>query len=201
MKTVTAVTTTGVLGTLFVRKFIKRQSIIPEIDTLERVILGVATAQYGLTFAFKSDRRIQRYRFLDWLITTPLLLKTFHSLAVHKGFKGRFEIPALFNFLMIYAGYHAEFLAKSPQEKRLWTYLGFIGLVVVLLYVRRWDVYLKSQGVDTRQLPTFFYVGWTAYGAIFLLQNEEARQSAFNVLDLFNKGIYSLHLEAVLASL
>lgn len=202
---ITAILSLGILSSLFFVKTIKEKeyssSKLNEIDTLEQLILGTATLQYIITLSYipnTETSRIQRWRYLDWLITTPLLLKTFHSLAEEKGYKYSFTPALIANIIMIYSGYHAEFLTTDENSKRLWYIIGFIALFIVLFYVNKWDTYLLEQNVDTEYLPYFFYFGWTLYGVNFINPNEQLRQIVFNVLDIINKGIYSLQLEKVI---
>ena len=201
----TSTLTTGVLGGLFVSKIKNGNPYtsdkLREIHTLETTLLGVATGQYAVTLPMGDKQRVQRWRYLDWIITTPLLLKTLHSLAEEKGFDESFMPAFIANLVMVISGYYAEFLAKNDTTRRFWYLLGVIALVVVLIYVTRWNSYLQDQNVDTQQLPTFFYIGWVLYGINFLTPNEELRQTAFNVLDLFNKGVYSNHLDNVIKTL
>ena len=111
------------------------------------------------------------------------------------------------DLVMVAAGYLAEYSiikAKNPEDQArvdLMLYLlGFVGLGVVLFYVNRWIQFLKSEDVDVEYIEVFFYAGWVLYGLNFLSRNEELRQTAFNLLDLFNKPIYSLQLERIMKS-
>lgn len=174
---------------------------ISQIKTLERLILSIASVQYGVAWKIEDRGTLMRWRSLDWILTTPMLLKTFHSLAEEKGFTGSF-VPVFFlDILMIYTGYHAEFITQTEQEKWSWYMLGMACLLGIFYYVYQWDTYLRDVGVDTKNLATFFYVGWTAYGANFMNPDPELRQVGFNVLDLVNKGLYSLQLNSVLNEL
>lgn len=198
---ITGYGTFGTLGGTFAYRLINRKEFtsdkLQQIQRLEFLILGIATTQYGITLSMNDITKIQRWRYLDWLVTTPLLLKTFHLLAQEKGFEGSF-LPALgANLIMITSGYLAEF-ARTPEQRFVYFVIGFAMLAIILYYVREWEQYLVEQGVDTKNLATFFYIGWTLYGLNFLVRNEQVRQIGFNVLDLFNKGIYSFALTEVI---
>jgi len=205
---ITSILSLGILSGLFFVKTVKEKkyyiSKLDEINNLEQVILGTAALQYIVTLSYIPNyetSRIQRWRYLDWLITTPLLLKTFHSLAEEKGYNKSFTPALIANIIMIYSGYHAEFLSKDENSKRLIYILGFISLFIVLFYVNEWNTYLLEQNVDTEYLPYFFYFGWTLYGVNFINPNEEFRQVGFNILDIINKAIYSLQLEKIIDKL
>jgi len=199
---ITTLGTTGTLGILFVKKLTfdsnYEQEKLQEIKNLETWILGIATGQYVLTLNL-PDRRLQRWRYADWIVTTPLLLKTFHSLAEARGYNKSFLPAATANIIMIVAGYYAEFLSKSENERKLWYAIGIGALIIVLTKVFKWNQYLLDNGVDTKFIPNFFYIGWSLYGANFLMRNEQIKQTSYNILDLFNKGIYSLHLDSVIS--
>lgn len=172
---------------------------IKQIRKLEKAIFFVATGQYVLNLGIKDFKTAQRLRYLDWIITTPMLLKSLHLLAEEKGFKGSYTPALIFNILMIVAGYIAEF-TPSKRNRLIFLALGFLAFAGVLVYVNQWGSYLRDQGVKIDDLLKFFYIGWTVYGLNFMTPNEEVRQSIFNVSDLFNKGAYSLVLEELLTN-
>jgi bacteriorhodopsin len=194
--------TTIAFGASFAREVLKKDdkdesARIKEIRWLERTIFGVATGVYGLNIGQADFKRVQKLRYLDWVITTPMLLKSLHLLAEEKGFQGSFA-PALgCNLGMIVFGYLHEF-EHSKQRRQLYLILGFIAFAGVLKYVYEWGTYLKSKGSKVDDLLKFFYIGWTMYGLNTLTPNEEIRQTVFNISDLFNKAIYSLVLEDVI---
>lgn len=174
------------------------------IRKLEKAILTVAIGQYTINFFIKDIHKQQRWRYLDWIITTPMLLKTVHLLAVEKGWQGSF-LPAFgFDILMILTGYLAEFGSsgnrsgtlrnRKENPNKLWIVISFVSFGVILYIVTQWFHYLEEQNVDTSNLSKFFYIGWTFYGLNFFTPNEDLRQTGFNLADLFNKGIYSLTL-------
>ena len=119
MEKVSSLAATGFLGVVGVRSFKNPGDVsdkVRQIKNLERVILSIATGQYLITATMKDRKRIQRWRYFDWLITTPLLLKTFHSLAEEKGYEESFIPVLIFDIIMIHAGYYAEFVAKTEKE-------------------------------------------------------------------------------------
>lgn len=179
------------------------------IRRLEIAILAVASGQYVISFNMPRSR-LQSWRYVDWLITTPLLLKTFHLLAVEKGFQGSFTPALSANLVMIFCGYAAEHPSRVNKNtgisdanfKALNYGISSAALLIIFYYVNKWNRFLQDAGVDTGRLPLFFYYGWSAYAATFLIPAEEMgeiRQSTFNVLDAINKGFFSLELDAVIA--
>ena len=101
---------------------------------------------------------------------------------------------------MIASGYLAEFpetINYSLSRNTLFI-LGFIFLFFILYEIRNITNYLKSVGFNTGNIEYFFYIGWTLYGLNFANPNVALRQTFFNILDLFNKGIYSIYLDSIL---
>ena len=203
--------TTGVLGGSFLWKLVNGNphqagSRLKTIHDLEVAILGIASGQYLITLPMADNvPRLQRWRYADWLVTTPLLLRTFHLLAQEKGFEGSFSLAFGANVVMVLAGYFAEYPETAPNlglgqnTKLFWYVLGFAALSIVLLEVARWNQYLLENNVDTGNIPTFFYLGWTIYGLNFATPVTDLRQTGFNILDLFNKGVYTFELDRVIS--
>jgi bacteriorhodopsin len=180
----------------------------------ELAILAIASGQYIISMRMPVHR-LQKWRYMDWIITTPLLLRSFHLLAVEKGFTESF-VPALSaNIAMIVFGYLAEFpnvidrkrekrgiAARTKQQienyRRTLYVLSIVTLLVIFYFVRRWDNFLKSKGVDTGRLTYFFYYGWSLYGLNFLNPDQELKQTTFNILDSINKGLFTLELDKVI---
>lgn len=203
--------TFGFLGGSLIYKLLNRKQResdkLQQIENLELAILAVASVQYGVTLRMNDVRRVQKWRYFDWLITTPMLLRTLHLLAEEKGYTGSFA-PALgADIIMITAGYVAEYdvwttdEAYSKRNRQVAFGVSLVAFGVILFYVKEWIDYLKEQGVDVENLEYFFYIGWSGYGLNFLNPNSELRQTAFNILDLFNKGIYAIQLTNVVDSI
>ena len=175
---------------------------IEKIQFLEASILFIAFLSYAVIYNIQDVKRSQKWRYLDWILTTPLLLGTFYLLAVEKGYTSSIVPAIVANTLMILFGYWAEYPETSPiygkytnnEIKNIFFFLSFLSLAVVFYYVYEWDSSLKNNGIDTEFLPYFFYIGWTLYGLFFLVKDENIRQSAFDLLDLFAKPVYSIYL-------
>lgn len=202
---VTGIGAAGILGISFIQKLLSENegsSRIKQIRQLEKIILGIASGQYVIALNIRDVRRVQKWRYADWLITTPLLLRTFYLLAVEKGYEGSFNVALGADLIMIVAGYLSEYQELTPQVSRMfWYVLSSAALVVILQQVTLWNNYLMDKGVDTGRLPIFFYIGWVGYGVNFLTPDHEIRQTGFNILDVFNKAVYSVELENVIRKL
>ena len=129
------------------------------------------------------------------------MIATSHSLAEYKCYQESFLTVLVFDIIMVYSVYYAEFVAKTKKDKQIWYIVGVIAMILILWYVKKWNDFLTSEGVETERLSNFFYIGWSLYGLNFLNGNENFRQTGFNILDFFNKGIYSLQLDSVISKL
>lgn len=197
------------LSTVGLIKIVRgRQSNRDNLETirkLEIAILAVASGQYVISFNLPV-RRLQSWRYLDWLITTPMLLRVYFLLAKEKGFEGSFAPALTANIAMILAGYSSEFPERFNKNKSIsdanfkaLTYgISTASLLIVFYYVNKWNKFLIDAGVDTGRLPLFFYFGWSAYALNFLSPDESVRQPIFNILDSINKGFFSLELDRVI---
>ena len=176
---------------------------LENIRRLELAILATASGQYLVGFSI-SRERLQSWMYLDWLITTPMLLRTLHLLAVEKGFEGSFAPALSANLAMISLGYAAQFperfnKSKDDQQFKWLMYsLSTASMLIIFYYVNKWNKFLISEGVDTGRLPGFFYYGWSVYAINFLNPDKELKQTTFNIMDAINKGFYSLELDRVL---
>lgn len=211
-KRLTYYATTGTLAGVLIKNLVTKRygnENLDKIRNLEIGILSVATGQYLISYKM-NDSRVQRWRYLDWIITTPMLLKTYHLLAVEKGYEGSFTPVLVANIIMITAGYFAEYPELSPvklgkynvldksQVRQYWYVISVGAMVTIFMYLAKWHNYLSDRGVDTKPLLYFFYIGWSLYGLNFLNPSESLRQHTFDILDLFNKGVYSLVLEKII---
>jgi len=195
--------TTVILILVLISKFISgSEDIDSSIYNAEILILLIASTQYLITLTLTDLRQIQRLRYLDWALTTPLLLFTYWKLGQTRGYTGSFLSLLIPNILMIFFGYLAEFpeLIDYTIDVKVLYILSSAALVFVLYQIYLITRFLHDQDFDTKSIEYFFYIGWTAYGLNFLVPNECLRQSIFNVLDLINKGVYSLYLDNVIKS-
>jgi bacteriorhodopsin len=92
------------------------------ISKAEVAILGIALTQYALTFVLETSNVLQKdayefaqqLRYVDWLITTPLLLYTYWKLAKVEGYQGADFVWLFFaDMVMMIFGIFAEFFAPN----------------------------------------------------------------------------------------
>jgi len=182
------------------------------LKDLLRVELVVQTVEFifylWLIYYFsKVSQNITPFRYLDWAITTPLMLITLSAFLNHNGststslidflsnHKGSMIIIVLLNAAMLLFGLIGEFGYLSPYTS---TALGFIPFVLNFKYIK--DTFLPSSEDKLKNaLFYWFVVSWALYG-VFALMNYTTKNTGYNILDIFSKNFFGLFLAYVVWS-
>ena len=132
-------------------------------------------------------------RYIDWSMTTPLMLLVLclvlsHNIQKTVTLKVITSIVVL-NYIMLYLGYLGE---VNVMDRFLSMILGFIPFIALfyLIFIN----YVAPKYVKTNYiLFTFFTIVWSMYGIVFML-NEEYKNIAMNILDCISKCFVGLGL-------
>jgi sensory rhodopsin len=171
----------------------------------EVAIMAIASTQYALTFIIENSNVLekdselfaQQLRYLDWLITTPLLLYTFWDLARINGYKGEFLLILLADIIMILSGIVAEF-TSNRNVAIIFYIIGMVAYgIIIWKVVEIMNFFKGADRTDERNLGWFFILGWLIYPIGFILPTEP-KYILFSIGDFINKGIYSIALSNVL---
>ncbi|KAH8680738.1 bacteriorhodopsin [Xylariales sp. PMI_506] len=162
--------------------------------SVERTIDGIITDVY--------HRQVYWARYVDWAITTPLLLV---SLSVLAGLNGASILIAIFaNTVMVLSGL---FSALSVNKDTTWGWytIAWIAYLVVLYQVVRQGAELVAKRDNNTKaffslIAAFTFILWTVYpiiwgiaeGAWVLHVGDEA--IAYAVLDVLAKPIFGIWL-------
>jgi bacteriorhodopsin len=175
---------------------------------LLKVELGVQTVEFifylWMTYNFNKINNITPYRYLDWLITTPIMLitliayldtKTSH-LNLHSFISENkmfiIELVSL-NLAMLIFGLLGELKIINYTTGIL---LGFIPFVIY--FYRIYDKYITEKTTTDRvSLYWFFAIVWTLYGVAALMPYD-TKNTMYNILDLFAKNTFGIFLVYVL---
>lgn len=170
-------------------------------DTNVRHIMNIETAVSlvaGLVYGMFLERvkqpdfdlkEIMPLRYLDWTITTPLILLAIvlfynkHAPVSYKTFGG---VIAL-NWAMLYAGYQGETGAIS-RFTGLWLGFLFFAAMLVLLYTA-----VIPKGAPIAVFAVFAVI-WTLYGVAYMFEDEEKKNITYNVLDVIAKALFGVVL-------
>lgn len=164
---------------------------IRNILNLETCISVVAAFYYGqFVEEIKSGadyEKINVTRYVDWSITTPIMLLVLVLAFLYNNKKGpmRFSnylIILLFNYLMLGFGYVGEIGMLDKQWANTFGFLAFFALYY-FIYVK----YIAgNKNSDNNILFGAFVFLWALYG-VFYTMDSVTRNVGYNVLDLFSK--------------
>lgn len=149
-----------------------------------------------------SWNQITKTRYMDWSITTPLMLLTL-CLVLGDNIKrplhlGIYALIIILNFSMLLIGYLGEI---HHWDKIVTSLMGFIPFFAMfgLIFVK---FVLPKFKLDNYVLYGLFLFLWGMYGVVYLF-DEELKNTCFNILDLFAKcfigiGIWAYYTKVVI---
>jgi bacteriorhodopsin len=193
-------------ATITVIEAIRTQNpVIRHVLNLETCISIVAGYFYSMFVAkldnYKNENRqinwseITQTRYIDWSITTPMMLLTLCIVLGNNIQKtvpfGIFLIIVLFNYLMLYIGYLGEQQQINRIYASIFGFIPFIGMFY-LIFSR---FVLPKYRLDNYILFTIYVFIWSLYGIVYLLP-EESKNIAMNILDAIAKCFMGLGLWA-----
>jgi bacteriorhodopsin len=132
-------------------------------------------------------------RYIDWSITTPLMLIVLCVvLSSEIGLKVHLPIMAIIialNYAMLYAGYLGETQVLTRIAANILGFVPFLTMFGVIY----WKYVMPKYNLANRALFYFYLVIWSLYGLVYFF-DEETKNIAMNVLDLFAKCLIGLGL-------
>lgn len=135
---------------------------------------------------------ITKIRYLDWSITTPIMLLALclamvYNVGAHLHLSLILTVVCL-NYLMLGVGYLGETQRLPRIEAAV---IGFIPFFFMF-----WLIYgLVGKSLANKILFWLYFVVWSMYGVVYLL-DDETKQILTNVLDLIAKCFIGLGLWA-----
>ena len=182
------------------------------LKDLLRVELYVQTIEFifyiWLIYYFNQvSRNITPFRYLDWLITTPLMLITLSGFLNHDDSKARrlgdflydntssIVRIVLLNTAMLLFGLIGEFGYLNPYTS---TALGFIPFILNFKYIK--DTFLPSSEDKFKNAVFYWFVlFWALYG-VFAVMSYTIKNVGYNILDIFAKNFFGLFLAYIIWS-
>jgi len=136
---------------------------------------------------------ITKIRYLDWSITTPMMLLSL-CLVLAKESKKIIHLTTILlvlflNYVMLYVGYLGEI---KVLNRTLACIGGFIPFVI-MFYIIFKNYTVIDKGFSKYYLFVIYVVTWSFYGLVYLL-GDEYKNIAMNLLDCFSKCIVGLLL-------
>ena len=169
-----------------------RSALISE--TCVNVIAGFAYA-YFMKYLYEQKLALEdvtSVRYLDWFLTTPLLLVSFALFASYSYDKtDKIDLTPLtyiivFNLLMLYFGFMGE---TGKMSRYPAFFLGFIsyGLLMYFLY----ESYVKDKGSANENVFYVFVGVWAMYGFAYLMDVQN-KNITYNILDIISKAGFGM---------
>jgi len=156
-------------------------------------------------FFKKTAQNITPFRYIDWSITTPLMLITLSAFLSHDGTKttrlheflsdnkdSMIKIVFL-NAAMLFCGLIGEFGYLSPYTS---TALGFIPFALNFKHIK--DTFLPPDLLKTFVFYWFVFF-WSLYG-MFAVTSYTIKNTAYNILDIFAKNFFGLFIAYIVWS-
>jgi len=161
-----------------------KYEIALSLETLISALAGYVYYKY-LMDKDKSEEDITPYRYLDWLITTPLLLL---SLMVILNDNNNFPwdiyiYVVILDIIMLLVGYLAE---KNKLNKIFAWIIGTLSLIGIFILI-------ATAFSETFNQPIFWYfvILWVLYGIVFYLP-DIYKTICYNILDVLAKAIFGI---------
>lgn len=165
---------------------------IRNILNLETCISVVAAFFYGKFVSMFENKQadyatINYTRYLDWSITTPIMLLVLVLALLYNNKGGslnfwHFLAILGMNYGMLGSGYLGEI---DVMNKTTANGLGFVFYAGLFYFIYQKYV-AKQYNFDNRMLFFAFLFLWALYGVVYFM-NEVHKNVFYNVLDLFSK--------------
>ena len=180
----------------FIEAILTKVPEIINILNLETCISIIAAYFYG-EFVKKLNenkdkeqvdyKKINETRYLDWSITTPIMLLVLVLAFLYNSKGGRlnfftFLLILFLNYGMLYFGYLGE---QDVMDKNKANMIGFIFFFALYYFIYRTFLH-NNYNFDNLILYLTFLILWTMYGVLYFY-DEVTKNVGYNVLDLFSK--------------
>jgi len=195
--------TTGTIT--FIEAMRTKDIKVRHIMNLETCISIVAAFFYS---KFVSDieksvnyEQINVTRYLDWIITTPIMLLVLVLVLLYNNKEGALSFTSyliilFFNYIMIGFGYVGEI---GLLDKTIANGLGFIGFASMYYYI--YNLYIKNHNnINNQILYWTFFVLWAFYGVFYIMETTQ-RNIGYNMLDLLSKCFVGIFFWAYLTNI
>jgi bacteriorhodopsin len=175
------------------------------IETTVNIIASFAYSYLIGLIKNPNFTNITIFRYLDWIVTTPLLLISFtlylqylknktptndkpndtanDKSAVELDYVKLFSIVAL-NAIMLIFGFMGE---TGKINHLLGCFLGFIPFILMFYFIWKWYGAIGKNDI----IFAIFIIVWSLYGVVYFLPNI-SKNISYNILDIIAKVGFGL---------
>ena len=184
-----------------------KDEILKDLLKLEVVVQIIEFIFYVWLIFYFNSLNITPFRYLDWAITTPLMLITLSAFLNHDGrtsnrlsdflsnHKDSVIKIVLLNAAMLLFGFIGEIGYLNPYIS---TVLGFIPFVLNFMFIK--NTFLPSSEDKFKNgLFYWFVFFWALYG-VFAVTSYTIKNTGYNILDIFAKNFFGLFLAYIIWS-
>jgi bacteriorhodopsin len=187
----------------FIEALRTKSDTVRHIMNLETCISVVAGYFYSL-FVAQIDKysiekkeidwsEITKTRYIDWAITTPMMLLVL-CMVLGKEIRKPIFIGTLLsiiflNYVMLYLGYLGEVYSSLKTAYLVFSFMAFIMMFGLLFYVFILPKYTSTNYI----LYIMYLIVWAMYGVAYMLP-ESMKNIIMNILDMVAKCIIGLGL-------
>ena len=187
----------------------QKDEILKDLLKLEVFVQGIELIFYvWLIYYFsKVSRNITPVRYLDWAVTTPLMLITLSAFLNHDGqtpsrlsdfisnHTGSIVKIVLLNGAMLLFGLIGEL---GYLNHYISTALGFIPFALNFKYIK--ETFLPTDEDTFKNAVFYWFVFfWSLYG-VFAVMSYTVKNTGYNILDIFAKNFFGLFLAYIVVS-
>jgi hypothetical protein len=189
---------------------------LPSMHSILKSVLGLETVVQVIQLTFYTWYATQihrvgdvtRYRYFDWILTTPLMLFTTMVYYEYRNtpekqftleeFWTRYRTEILtvsgFNAAMLFFGYLQEIGIVSLIESTLFGFAGLIGSFAI--------IYSQFASKTASNLPLFGFMAgvWSLYGVAAWFPTV-LKNASYNILDILAKNFYGVFLSYLIVTL
>lgn len=187
----------------FIEALRAQNPLVRHIFNLETAISLVGGYFYSVFVGMIDDYKknnlpydwnaITKIRYIDWSITTPLMLLSLCLVLANESKKivhlTTILLIFFLNYVMLYVGYLGEI---NVLNKNIACIGGFIPFTI-LFYIIFKNYTVIDKGLSKYFLLLVYMITWSFYGMVYLL-GDEYKNIAMNILDCFSKCIVGLLL-------
>jgi bacteriorhodopsin len=185
--------TTGTIT--FIEAMRTKSQTVRNIFNLETCISIVAAYFYGTFVAYLENgkrEQINTLRYVDWAVTTPMMLITLiltmvHNTGVFIHLKDILSILTL-NYGMLLSGYLGEVGIINHLVGNL---IGFLFFGGIFTYI--YKKYMSTSSLASMALFIAYVIIWSLYGVAYFFAPDE-KALTYNVLDLTAKCLVGIFL-------